>query len=193
MKNNKISTARLARLCGVSQGTVDRALNNRVGISQKTKDYILSVAKEYGYRPNHRSENKLIGIIVFDLYNEYFSELVMLLEKELRRSGYCSLVMFSDKNKKTELECIEAMYNACVDGIIICPINTGKEFAEYLKSWSLPIVTVGNKVENIKYIGIDNFSAMYDLTKFVISQSYSKIIYALWMGIICRRSGGRYF
>ena len=41
MRNMKISTAQLAKMCGVSQGTVDRALNNRTGISKKTKDMII--------------------------------------------------------------------------------------------------------------------------------------------------------
>ena len=48
----KISTTEIAKICGVSQETVDRALNNRNGISPQTKEKILSVAKEFGYRPN---------------------------------------------------------------------------------------------------------------------------------------------
>ena len=52
MKKNSISTTQLAQICGVSQGTVDRALNNRKGINPKTKEKILAVANEYGYRPN---------------------------------------------------------------------------------------------------------------------------------------------
>ena len=46
MKKQIISTTQIAQICGVSQGTVDRALNNRKGISPKTKEKILSVAKE---------------------------------------------------------------------------------------------------------------------------------------------------
>ena len=43
----------IARICKVSEGTVDRALNARPGISKKTKEYILKVAKELNYTPNH--------------------------------------------------------------------------------------------------------------------------------------------
>ncbi len=174
MKNNKISLGRIAKICNVSPGTVDRAIHNRKGISAKTKEKILSVAREYGYRPN---KSGLVGIIVFDLHNEYFSELIMHIEKELRNSGYYSLVMFSDKNKETEKECIEAMYDAGVDGIVLCPINYGREFSEYLRSWKIPVVTVGNKVDGVNFLGIDDFSAMKDLTEYVISKKYNKIIY----------------
>ncbi len=71
MNNLKISTNELAKICGVSQGTVDMALNNRPGISVRTKEKIIKTAILYGYRPQ-KSRVKLIGIIVFNL-RKYFS------------------------------------------------------------------------------------------------------------------------
>ena len=92
MKNNKISMSQLAKICGVSQGTVDRALHNRVGINKETRDHILTMAKKYGYRPNGTlntdKKSGMVGIIVFDLYNEYFSELIVEIERKLRSRGY---------------------------------------------------------------------------------------------------------
>ena len=179
MKNNKISINQLAEICNVSPGTVDRAIHNRSGISQKTKEYILSVAKEYGYRPNKMclaDKKGVVGIVVFD-FDEYCSELVMCLDAEFRRRGYCCLIMVSGLNVATEKDCIEVLYNAGACGIILCPINDGKEFYGYLKSWKVPAVTVGAKVEGIKYIGIDNFSAMKSLVSLVAKKGCKKIIY----------------
>lgn len=79
MKRNGISTVQLAKICGVSQGTVDRALNDRVGISRETKEKILCAAREYKYRPNIHArsvasgKSMLVGIVVFDLKNQYFA------------------------------------------------------------------------------------------------------------------------
>lgn len=50
MNNLTITTAELAKICSVSQGTVDRALNNRSGINAETKQKIINTAKQYGYR-----------------------------------------------------------------------------------------------------------------------------------------------
>ena len=44
---SKITTTQLARICGVSQGTVDRALHNRDGINPNTRKRILEIAREY--------------------------------------------------------------------------------------------------------------------------------------------------
>ena len=88
MKILKITTAHLAKICDVSQGTVDRALHNRSDISTETKHKILSVANKYGYRESFETEqtksNKKIGIIIFNLNNEYFSKLVTEIEYILR-------------------------------------------------------------------------------------------------------------
>ena len=71
MKNLNISTSALSKICGVSQGTVDRALNNRPGIKLSTKQKILTAAKKFGYRaPIQANTAKVIGqigIVVFNL------------------------------------------------------------------------------------------------------------------------------
>ncbi len=177
MKNNKISTLQLAKICNVSQGTVDRALHNRSGIKPETRERIIEAARRYGYRPDIESPKRSVGIIVFDLYNDYFSELITKTEAALRSIGFYSIIMFTNKDKQNELECIEKMYNAGVDSIILCPVNSGDDFASYLKSWKIPIITLGNKVDGIKYIGIDNYLAMYEFTKELILKGHKKFIY----------------
>ena len=67
----------IALRCGVSEGTVDRALNGREGIKKETKEKILQAAKEMGYRPNHlasclaRGSSKTIGVVCAGLDNPF--------------------------------------------------------------------------------------------------------------------------
>ena len=90
-KRGKITSTELAKICGVSQGTVDRALNDRSGISPKTKERILKAADEYGYIKNMhasglvRGRSMLLGLVVFDLKNEFFSQLATAVEAEARQ------------------------------------------------------------------------------------------------------------
>ena len=183
MKRNIVSTTQLAKICGVSQGTVDRALNDRKGINPKTKEKILAVAKEYGYRPNIHArsisggKSMLIGIVVFDLYNEYFSNVLTSIEEKCRSKGYSTVVMFTHKDGKSELECIDNLYRMYVDAIVLCPINKGEEFENYLQSLEIPIVTIGNRLNNFAYVGIDNYSAMEKTVEYVIGHNYEQIVY----------------
>ncbi|MBO5453516.1 MAG: LacI family DNA-binding transcriptional regulator [Clostridia bacterium] len=181
MKNLKITTSQIAKICNVSQGTVDRALNNRVDIKPETKQKIIDVARQYGYREYvsaHPEKIKgQIGVIVFNLNNEYFSELITELEYALRAENLGTVVMMSHYDKQYEIECIRNLYNMGVKGIILCSVNNGVEFENYLKLFDIPIVAVGNKVETLPYVGIDDFEAMREMTLNVLNKKFENIIY----------------
>ena len=176
-----ISTADLARICNVSQGTVDRALNNRSDIKAETKQKILETARQYGYREHVQAlPDKIIGqvgIIVFNLENSYFSELITETEYILREEGYGTTVMFSHYDQQYEIECIRNLYNMGVNGIVLCSVNNGIEFENYLKLFDIPIVAVGNRVASLPYVGIDDFAAMRDMTEAVILEEPEHIVY----------------
>lgn len=177
-----ISTAELAKICGVSQGTVDRALNDRSDIKKETKDKILSAAKLFGYRRPAESSplDKItgqVGIIVFNLNNDYFSELVMNAESILTERGFSTVVMMTHYDASLEVECIRKMYNMGVSGIILCSVNSGEEFCQYLDMFDIPIVAVGNDIGGVPYSGIDDFTAMRDMTQSVLADGYENLIY----------------
>ncbi len=178
-----ITTTQLAKICGVSQGTVDRALNGRKGISPKTKEAVLKAARDYGYRPNiHASrlsggKSHLIGIVVFDLDNEYFSDLVMELEALCRPAGDCAVVMFSHKDPAREKECLQQLWFLGVDGIVLCPVSQGKGFAEFLRSLQTPVVTVGNRIQGAPFVGIDDEKAMQEATCHALQYGYEELLY----------------
>lgn len=171
---SSISTTQLARICGVSQGTVDRALHDRGGISQKTKEKILAVAREYEYVPHtavgNSKQSMLIGVVLFDLYNEFFSKLAMSLVNAARADGYSVVFLFSNKSLKEEKSAIDYFNYIGVDGIVLFSVGSDSEdYENYLKSLSRPLVTVGNRLFDFDFIGIDDYSAMYDLTEKVLS------------------------
>lgn len=181
MKNLKITTSEIARICGVSQGTVDRALNNRSDIKAETKKKILDVARQYGYREHISAPPEKIvgqiGVIIFNLNNDYFSHLVTELEYVFRTRGLCTTVMMSHYDRLNEIECIRNLYNMGAEGIVLCPVNGGTEFENYLKLFDIPIVTVGNQLPFLPYVGIDDFAAMADMTNMVLSENPEEIIY----------------
>ncbi len=181
MKGLRITTAYLAKICNVSQGTVDRALNNRGGIKAATKEKIIRVAQKYGYREEVGGTDSIIkgqiGIVVFNLNNEYFSELITEMEYALRNEGLGAVVMLSHYDGEYEAECIRKLYNMGVSGIVLCPVNFGEEFENYLSLFDIPIVTVGNRLLKSPYVGIDDFEAMKEMTKEVLKEKPQNIIY----------------
>jgi len=167
---SKITTTQLARICGVSQGTVDRALHNRDGINPETRARILEIAKEYDYRPNiptaDQANSMLIGVVLFDLYNEYFSKLAMSFVNEARRFGYSIIFQFSGKDEKNEKTALEYFDYIGVDGIVLFSVGSdNEEYKNYLYSLKKPIVLIGNKLFDLPFVGIDDMKAMSDLSR----------------------------
>jgi len=179
-----VTSKELARICGVSIGTVDRALNDRPGISPKTKEKILRVSREIGYRPHliarslKTGKTMTLGIVVFDLDNQYFSQLIDALEKRLRTSGYFLHLTLSDHDQEREIACLEHLASLRVDGIFLVATNAGTQFSSFLKSLNVPIVTLGNRVsKTIPFVGIDDRAALGEVVDYVVSEGYREVVY----------------
>ncbi|TDQ37438.1 LacI family DNA-binding transcriptional regulator [Aureibacillus halotolerans] len=179
-----ITIKELAKLCNVSPGTVDRALNNRYGISGKTKERILKVAKEHHYRPDARAQSLVrgktmtLGIVLFDLYNRSFAQMMNAIEKEARKDGYHVNLVLTDKSPEDEKKCIEQLISQKVDGIVLFSVNKGEGFADYLASLSTPIVTLSNYIaDSLDFVGIRDRVAMKEAVDSAVQLGYEKIIY----------------
>lgn len=167
---SKITTTQLARIAGVSQGTVDRALHDRDGISEKTRERILEIAREYDYIPGikgiKQANSMLIGVVLFDLYNEFFSKLAMSLVNAAKRAGYSIIFQFSEKSIKNERAALEYFDYIGVDGIVLFSAGSDREeYKNYLRSIKKPLILVGNRLFDLPFVGIDDTRAMLDVTR----------------------------
>ena len=183
MSNSKITVKDLARICGVSIGTIDRAINNRGGINPDTKKKILDAANEYGFVKNQNALNlssgqsNLIGVIIFNLANEFFTTLLTAIESEAGKRGYSTLIMLSNYSPDAERSCVERMRSMNVAGIIVMSVITDPDYYASLSRSGLPVVAVGNRVENIPFVGIDDFEAMKAGTAYVLSRGCKRLKY----------------
>lgn len=180
----KATIKEIARICGVSSGTVDRALNNRPGISEKTKKKIVEVAKELNYQPDFTARSLVmgrtmtIGIVLFDLYNRSFAQLMNAIEANARKRGYFVYITLTDKNPESEKKCIEYLINRKVDGIILFSVNQGETFSQYLSQFKTPIITIFNYVsDQFEYIGIKEREAMKNAVEYMVNKKYKRFIY----------------
>ena len=117
----------LARLCGVSRGTVDRALNGRPDISDKTRAHVLKIAQQNGYVPNVLARSLVTGksntiaIVVFDLRNRHFAQMINAIQQSIFQAGYFSYICITEKDRKRETQILRDLAARKVDGIIIHP------------------------------------------------------------------------
>lgn len=174
----------IAALCGVSEGTVDRALNNRNGISEKTKDKILQVAKELDYQPNHLARSLAtgstytIGVVCINLSNNFFSLLIESIEANAKEHGYFINLILTHNDPVREMNGIQYLARRKVDGLIIFPVGNGKEYEKELKKLNVPIVTVYNRISSeFIHVDVDCRQIMRNAVSYIIQKGYRRIIY----------------
>ena len=180
---SRITVKDLARLCGVSIGTIDRAINDRGGINPDTKKKILDAAAEYGFVKNQSAislslgKPNLIGVIMTDLKTEFVTTMMTAIESEASARGYSTLIMLSNYSPERERGCVERMRSMNLAGLIVFPVISEPDYYLNIMKTGVPVVTVANRVEGIPYIGIDDRMAMRRGTEFVISRGYRRLIY----------------
>lgn len=174
----------IAEYCHVSVGTVDRALNNRTGISGKTKKKILEAVEVLDYHPNYmgrslaKGKTMTIGVVCFDLYNNFFPELIDTIECLAKEKGYFIYLILTHRDFSLEENGLKYLYERQVDGIILFPIGLSKSYIDFLYSLKIPIVTIYNKLgDKFPFVGVDDRKAMKDAVQFIVNKGYTNIAY----------------
>ena len=140
-----ITSMELARVCGISRGTVDRALKGRPGVNKATRERVLAAAQKYGYRPNLigqtlvSGKSNTIGVILFDFSHDFFAELYSEFEQTADQYGFVTFPVLSYHNPEREMECIRRLLDRRVDGIIMLPVNKDEAFENFLLSLPIPV------------------------------------------------------
>lgn len=179
-----ITAKELAEMCGVSRMTVHRALTDTGRINPRTKELIRAKAKECGYRPDLlarglvKGQTFYIGVVVLDVNNRYFSQMLSAIGTEARKQGYFVNITLHEENREMEKEQLERLVDYHVDGIILSSVNQGKEYRDFLKSLDTPIVTIGNKIaDGIPFVSIEEKKAAMEATQTILEKGYEKIVF----------------
>jgi LacI family transcriptional regulator len=184
VETTRVTTKVIAEICGVSVGSVDRALHGRPGINDQTRERILRTSRELGYTPHLLARGLVtgrsdtVGVILFDLAHQFFSELATSLIAGLRAAGRVAYVALTDKDPAQERAWLETLANLGVDGIVLVPIGRGDDFERLLSGIGVPVVTVANDLDGgIPHVGIDNRCAMAEAVAHIASRGYRRIVY----------------
>ncbi|WP_208585687.1 LacI family DNA-binding transcriptional regulator [Gracilibacillus suaedae] len=171
----------VAKVAGVSPTTVSRVINNRGYLSEETKQKVESAMKELNYYPNdvarslYKKRTYLVGLIIPDISNPFYSELALSIEGICSEMGYRVILCNSlGQPEKEEAYSIMLIRNQ-VDGIIVCSYNRGVE--TYKKS-NLPIVAIDHYLsETIPVVGSDNYEGGKMAVQHLIERGCKSIIH----------------
>ena len=115
----------IAREAGVSASTVSRVVNNKPGISVKTRQKVLALLDRYHYVPNEAarglvtSSSRLVGIFIADIRSQHHVQGAYYIANELSKLNYCSLILNTGANDDERVAGIRMLEQRKVEAAVL--------------------------------------------------------------------------
>ena len=172
----------VARKAGVSTATVSRTLNNVGPVDEKTRHHVRMIARKLNYIPNalgrglSTKRTGAIGLLLPDLFGEFFSEILRGSDQTAQQSHFHLLFSNSHTNKD-ELRAALLSMSGRVDGLVIMSPYLDRETLNQNVPQSLPVVLLDCHVDSDGFdsINIDNFDGALEMTQHLLSHGHRRI------------------
>lgn len=185
-KSSRVTLKDVARSAGVSLSTVSRVIRNSGPISPETRADVMLAVAAVGYRPreieqagNSTGRYPLVALVISDILNPFFSELVYGVQEEAV-PGYGLLLYNTAEDPSQELKFIEQMRALNVSGVVFCSSRVpSQSLIKFYENTGIPIVLINRRVEDprIPAVLIDFQHAAYQATQHLINLKHSRIAY----------------
>ena len=179
----------IAALAGVSVSTVSRVLNEKAYVNEETREKVLRIMEREHFQPNAIAQSLKNGIsntlclIIPNIQNLIFAPIARGVEDVARKNGYNVILCDTYENENTERECIEMMRMRWVDGFIVASAVGDKKSIYSLWEDKIPVILVNRfdekDINRLPIVSIDNYTAAYEATSFIIQSGYRRIAVAM--------------
>lgn len=182
----KVTIYDIAKKLDITAATVSRALNNNPKISPATRKLVFDTAAKMNYKQNKLAQalrsgkSNNVGVIVPRIDSNFFASIIRGIEEKLHPEGYHVIICQTHEDEKREIENINTLLNAQVDGILMSISNVSAENEHVIKRVTkerVPLVFFDRKmnVDGVSSVTINDFEGGYIATKHLIDEGCTKI------------------
>lgn len=174
----------VARLAAVSVATVSNVLNAARPVATATRERVLKAVAALGYTPHAAARSMrgrgsgLIGLIVADITNPFFTSLVQAVERSANASGYAVLLCNSDEDAAREQQHLQLLRTQRVDGIILAATgHASSARAVAIGQLQAPVVLVdrGSAELGRDAVMLDNRRAALEAVRHIVGFGHRRI------------------
>lgn len=178
----------VAEYAGVSNATVSNVINDKGKVSESTRRTVLRAIEKLNYRPNasaqrrlQQSSQKSIGLVVKEIHNPYFADVIVGAQQKANEEGYALMLSSSEGARDTEGQVVDLFVEKDVDGIIINPLLDREADLSHLfdlKRRNIPFVLL-EKVHGLhsNLVDVDNVKAARDMTTYLVDLGHERIVH----------------
>ena len=177
------SIKEVAQLAGVSSATVSRVLAGKPHVRAEVRQRVLQAVKQLGYQPSRVARSlrvrssQIIGLIISDIQNPFFTALVRAVEDQAYAHQYAIFLCNSDENSHKEALYIDLMLAERVGGVILTPTRETDSPVAKLQEAGIPVVVVDRRIRDLELdtVVLDNIGAAQALVGHLIEQGHRHI------------------
>jgi len=185
-REKKISLKDVANSVGASTTLVSIVLNGKAKqyrISEEMTQRVIDTSIKLNYTPNLVARNlrggktQLIGLIVTDISNPFYSAIARIVENRANELGYTVVFSSSDEELGNTKKLIEVLLSKGVDGLIIVPCDGSEGVIKELHESNTPLVLIDRNFPNldVSFSCLNNYKATELTTSHLIEQGYENI------------------
>ena len=171
----------VARVAGVSVATASMALNNREGVCKATREKVLKTAQALSYIPNYSArslvmqDSHCIGLMIPEIQNPFYSEIVDIMTQIAEERGYTLLLGITNNVSRQEAEYVRMFLSRRVLGVIVVPMLADRpdvKHLDLLRAAGIPIVFCTETYDGCDepLVMCDFARGEYDATKYLIDK-----------------------
>jgi LacI family transcriptional regulator len=170
----------------VSRATVSLVLRNVPVVAEETRQRVLSSMRRLGY-VYHRAAASLrtqsthaIGLIVTDITNPFFAEIIVAIEDKLGNAGYVTLLGNTSETVSKQERLIATMQEYPADGLLLCPAtDRSVTFAKPIQNCRIPRVLFVRSLPGVDcdYVGVDNVFGAQSAVEHLVTLGHRRIAF----------------
>ena len=172
----------VARLAGVSVATASKVLNKKGSVRPKLEQRVLSATQALDYHPDQvaRSlktrQTRTIGIVIPDVTNPFFTDVIRGVVSEARVQGYSLIFCDSNEDPSLEQTNLKMLFSHRVDGVLLAPTDANAA-QDHLSRRHFPVVFFDRVPPSFSGSAVvtDNLGAAYDATRHLIGLGHERI------------------
>ena len=182
----RIATIRdVAARAGVSTATVSRALRKSDSVLPGTRQRVEEAAQALRYRPSGVARSlklrrtSTIGLIVTDIENPYFPQIISAIEDAARERGHSVLLADGRRDPEREIASLDLLGDREVDGLIIASSELTVRHQDRIREVPCPVVIINSEstVAAVPAVLSDNVSGGYLAAEHVLALGHRNIAY----------------
>lgn len=178
----------VAEHAGVSNATVSNVINDKGKVSESTRRAVLDSIEKLNYRPSasaqrrlQQSSQKSIGLVVKEIHNPYFADVIVGAQEKANEKGYALMLSSSEGLRDTEGRIVDLFVEKDVNGIVINPLLDRDADLTHLfdlKRRNIPFVLL-EKIRGLhaSLVDVDNVKAAREMTTYLVEIGHQKIIH----------------